>query len=243
MLQAINLTKGFNNKIVLSGLNFEVLPGELFCLLGETGAGKSVTMALFLNLLKSTSGNCLVGGFNVSLQPAKPKSLLAYVPPVMPLYEQLTGMENLQYFSSMAGFLDWKPGDAQRLFKDLGLAQELLDQPASTYSVVVRQRIGLAIAVSRDAKALLLDEPTQHMDSAAAEEYVTLVKAYAEGDILGQPAAVLLATSSAEIAAEFSHKVGFLKNGKLVDILEADDIGRREYVERCHEFCPAPAVA
>jgi len=243
MLQAVNLTKGYKQKVVLAGLSLEVLPGELFCLLGGPGAGKSTAIDLFLNLTKAISGNCMVGGFNVALQPSKPKGLLAYVPPLLPLYDQLTGLENLHYFSTMAGLDELGRADVARLFRELGLGEEVLDQPAGGYSIETRQRIGLAIAVARDAQALLMDEPTKHLDEATAHGYLTLVRAYAEGKITGAPAAVLLATSSSALAAEFGHKVGLLAKGKLVDILEAEELPRDEFIERCREFCPVAVGA
>ncbi len=243
MLQAINLTKGYKQKIVLAGLSLAVQPGELFCLLGGPGTGKSTTMDLFLNLTKATSGNCMVGGFNVALQPSKPKGLLAYVPPVLPLYDHLTGLENLHYFSTMAGLPELGRADVQRLFQELGIADGVLDQPAVGYSIETRQRIGLAIAVARDAQALLMDEPTKHLEEATARAYLTLVRAYAEGSITGVPAAVLLTTGSAALAAEFGHKVGLLAKGKLVEILEAEETLPQEILERCLEFCPVPVGA
>ncbi len=243
MLQAINLTKGYKQKIVLSGLSLEVERGELFFLLGGPGAGKSTTIDLFLNLIRANSGNCMVGGFNVAMQPMKPKALLAYVPPIMPLYDQMTGLENLQYFSSMAGFEELSHDEMTRLFKELGVDAGLVDQAAGGYSVDTRQRFGLAIAVARNAKALLLDEPTLHMDATTSESYTKLVHSYAEGTITGDPAAVLMTTSSAELAGKYGHKVALLKNGKLLEVLEAEDIGRTEFVERCHEHCPMPVLA
>ncbi len=239
MFQAINLTKSYRQKVVLSGLSFEVERGEMFCLLGGPGAGKSTAIDLFLNLTKATSGNCMVGGFNVALQPSKPKALLAYVPPLLPLYDQLSGFENLQYFAAMAGFEELSRDDVRRLFEELGLEEGLADARASTYTANVRQRIGLAIAVARDAKGLLLDEPTAEMDTATAEQYTGLVRSYADGDITGEPAAVLMTTSSPELASEFANRVGLLKKGRLLEIQSAEEIGPRELADRCLEHCEA----
>lgn len=239
MFQAINLTKSYKQKVVLSGLNLEVERGEMFCLLGGPGAGKSTAVDLFLNLMKPTSGNCLVGGFNVALQPTKPKALLAYVPPLLPLYDQLSGFENLQFFATMAGFEELSRDDVGRLFEELGIEVGLADARAATYTVDVRQRIGLAIAVARDAKALLLDEPTGGMDVATAEQFTAVVRSFADGDITGEPAAVLMTTSSPELASEFANRVGLLKKGKLLEILSAEEIGPRELADRCLEHCEA----
>ena len=122
-----------------------------------------------------------------------------------------------------------------RLNKELGIDERLVDAPASTYSIDARQRLGLAIAVARDAKALLLDEPTTGMDAATAEQFTALVRSYADGMITGQPAAVLMATSSWTLATEFAHKVGLMKGGKLLEVIELDDVGPEEFSERCAE--------
>ena len=127
-----------------------------------------------------------------------------------------------------------------RFFGELGIAASLLDQRAATYSIDTRQRLGLAIAAARGAKALLLDEPTSLMDADTAEHFTTLVKAYAEGIITGEPAAVLMTTDSPELAAEFSHKVGLLKKGKLLGVLVADDMTRPELLEQCLQHCAEP---
>ena len=121
MIEAVNLTKGFQNQVVVRGLNLRVAPGEIVGLLGAAGSGKSTAIDLFLNLLKPTSGVSKLGGFDATLQPVETKKRVGYVPAGMPLYEQLTGAENVRYLGSLAGFDDLSEETIRDLFRELGL--------------------------------------------------------------------------------------------------------------------------
>src|SRR5687768_16840225 len=103
MLKAKNLTKAYNGKAALKNVSFEVNPGEVFCLLGANGAGKTTTINLFLNFIKPTSGQAFIGDKDVTREPLETKKLLAYIPENLMLYPNLSGIENLDYFSGLAG--------------------------------------------------------------------------------------------------------------------------------------------
>ncbi len=103
MLKAINLTKNYNGAIALDNLNLDIEAGEVFCLLGANGAGKTTTINLFLNFVAPDGGKALIKGFDVSAQPLETKEYLAYIPEQVNLYKNLSGLENLEYFSALAG--------------------------------------------------------------------------------------------------------------------------------------------
>ncbi len=94
MLEAVALSKSFNGHEALSGLDLSVEPGEVFCLLGANGAGKSTTIHLFLGFLEPSSGQALVDGLDVAAQPLETKRRLAYIPEQVQLYPSLTGLED-----------------------------------------------------------------------------------------------------------------------------------------------------
>src|SRR5918993_5976252 len=102
MLEAVNLTKTYNGVTALDDLTLRVLPGEVFCLLGANGAGKTTTINLFLNFIAPTSGQAQIGGLNVVDHPVETKKRLAYIPEQGTLYRNLTGLENLRFFSRLA---------------------------------------------------------------------------------------------------------------------------------------------
>ncbi len=102
VLQAIGLGKQYNGIAALSNLNLSVQKGEIFCLLGQNGAGKSTTINLFLGFTEPTTGAVLVNGEEVKRN--NTRHSLAYIPEVVQLYGNLTGLENLDFFSRIAGF-------------------------------------------------------------------------------------------------------------------------------------------
>ena len=104
MLKAINLTKTYGKHQALNQLNLSVDKGEIFCLLGQNGAGKTTTINLFLGLIEPTSGEALVNGITVKPNNNKTTKLIAYIPEVVQLYGNLSGIENLNFFSRLAGF-------------------------------------------------------------------------------------------------------------------------------------------
>ena len=98
MLEAIKLTKRYGKKEALADLNLVVGQGEVFCLLGQNGAGKTTTINLFLGLLQPTSGQALIGGLDVRENKVSTNQMIAYIPEVVQLYGNLSGLENLDFF-------------------------------------------------------------------------------------------------------------------------------------------------
>ena len=103
MLVADNLSKSFGDLAALTQLNISVDPGELYILLGANGAGKSTTIRLFLGFLDPSDGAAFVNSMNVSEHPLETKQYLAYIPELVMIYPELTGLENLRYFSKLGG--------------------------------------------------------------------------------------------------------------------------------------------
>src|ERR1700724_2330400 len=103
MLEAIDLSKSYNGTVALADLNLKIEPGEVFCLLGANGAGKTTTINLFLNFIDPRAGTARIHGLDVTKAPHETKKYVAYIPEQVMLYRNLTGLENLEYFTSLAG--------------------------------------------------------------------------------------------------------------------------------------------
>jgi ABC-2 type transport system ATP-binding protein len=234
MLEATNLTKSYNGVTALDALNLSVAAGEVFCLLGANGAGKTTTINLFLNFVEPTAGSARINGLDVTEQPLETKRYLAYIPETVMLYRNLTGLENLEYFSALAGRPDYTREQLLGFFKGVGLAEEEGDRRVGTYSKGMRQKVGIAIALAKNAKALLLDEPTSGLDPKAANEFSALLT-----KLSGVGVAVLMATHDLFRAKELGTRVGIMKHGKLVATLNTSDIGHadleRIYLEHMHD--------
>jgi ABC-2 type transport system ATP-binding protein len=233
MLEAHDLTKRYGAQTALNSLNLSIAPGEVFCLLGANGAGKTTTINLFLNFIDPTSGTARINGLDVTTAPLETKKYVAYIPEQVMLYRNLTGLENLEYFTALAGHA--YPRSAYiDLFRQVGLSPGVEDQRVSTYSKGMRQKVGIAIAIAKKAGALLLDEPTSGLDPKASNEFSELLKRMSD-----QGVAVLMATRDLFRAKESGTRVGIMKHGSLVATLSTADIGHadleRLYLEHMHD--------
>ena len=175
MLEARALTKDYNGVKALDALTVTIAPGDVFCLLGANGAGKTTTINLFLNFIEPTEGTALVNGLDVSRHGLESKKFLAYIPETVMLYKNLTGLENLEYFAALAGRPDLTRQQMLGYFTEVGLAAEAADRRVGTYSKGMRQKVGIAIAIAKGARALLLDEPTSSLDTAARSQFLNLL--------------------------------------------------------------------
>jgi ABC-2 type transport system ATP-binding protein len=234
MLQATALTKRYDSHTALDSLTLTVEPGEVFCLLGANGAGKTTTINLFLNFIQPTSGRAAIDGLDVTEAPLETKKLLAYIPETVMLYRNLTGLENLEYFSALAGHADYTPGQLRAFFARVGLPPEAADRRVRTYSKGMRQKVGIAIALAKDARVLLLDEPTSGLDPKASNEFSELLRQMSANGV-----AVLMATHDLFRAKESGSRVGIMNHGKLVRTLATGEVGHadleRIYLEHMHD--------
>ena len=169
MLEAIHLTKRYGGHEALSDLNLSVAQGEIFCLLGQNGAGKTTTINLFLGLLPATSGKALINGIEVKSNRNSTTKMIAYIPEVVQLYGNLSGIENLDFFSRIAGFRYTKEELVFHLSK-AGLQETAHHKKLSSYSKGMRQKVGIAIALSKNADIIFMDEPISGLDPKAAVE-------------------------------------------------------------------------
>lgn len=218
MLQANNLTKKYGENIALNNLNLTIEAGEVFCLLGQNGAGKTTAINLFMGFVEPTSGVATVNGLDVATHPLESKKYIAYIPETVMLYPNLTGLENLEFFSSLAGF-KYSKMELGELLNHAGLQQVAHDQRVSGYSKGMRQKVGIAIALAKQAKALLLDEPTSGLDPKASNEFSILIK-----DLAAEGVAVLMATHDIFRAKDVANRVGIMREGQLVAIHKAADL-------------------
>jgi ABC-2 type transport system ATP-binding protein len=234
MLEAINLSKRYNGTAALEDLNLRIEPGEIFCLLGANGAGKTTTINLFLNFIDPTGGTARVRGLDVTQEPLETKRYLAYIPEQVMLYRNLSGLENLEYFSALAGHDRYSRAELLDFLARAGLPPEAAERRVGTYSKGMRQKVGIAIALAKCAEALLLDEPTSGLDPKASNEFSTLLT-----ELSGQGVAILMATHDLFRAKETGTRVGIMKHGRLVDQLATSEIGHADleqlYLRHMHD--------
>jgi len=222
MLRAENLVKRFGSVTVLKNLNLTVKPGEVFALLGQNGAGKTTTINLFLGFIEPTEGNTYINGISVQDQPVETKKYLSYIPETVMLYPTLTGIENLAFFSSLAGF-KYNLVELTAFLTKAGLDEVHHNKRLGGFSKGMRQKVGIAISLAKQAKVLLLDEPTSGLDPKASNEFSEILKELSSNGI-----SILMATHDIFRAKEVAHRIGIMKEGELVSVIDGASISANE---------------
>ncbi|WP_109098199.1 ABC transporter ATP-binding protein [Aquimarina sp. AU58] len=222
MININNLTKKYNEHVALNELNLQIKEGEIYCLLGANGAGKTTTINLLLGFTTPTSGNASINQIDVQENPKATKRFLAYIPENLMLYPSLTALENLDYFSGIAG-KKLSTKELKGFLEEAGLQTEAFDKRIAAFSKGMRQKVGVAIALAKDAKVLLLDEPTSGLDPKASNEFGLLLHKLKSKGI-----ATLMATHDLFRAKEVATHIGIMKDGKLRQQFVSDDISLAE---------------
>ena len=234
MIEARRLRKTFGGVTAVESLDLTIAPGEIFCLLGANGAGKTTTINLFLNFIAPTSGEARISGLNVVEHPVETKQRLAYIPEQVMLYRNLTGLENLSFFSKLAGAAADSDRELLAILGEAGLPEADAHRRVSTYSKGMRQKVGIAITIAKKAEALLLDEPTSGLDPKASNDFSKLVS-----DLASRGVAILMATHDLFRAKETGHRVGIMKHGRLVEVLDTETLSHTDleqvYLRHMHD--------
>ena len=222
MLIAENLSKIYGDYKALNNLNLKLNEGEIFALLGQNGAGKSTTINIFLGFVKPTEGVAKINGISVVDRPEETKKFIAYIPETVLLYPNLTGVENLKFFSSLAGF-DYDNEALTNFLSKAGLQSDAHHNRLGGYSKGMRQKVGIAIAIAKKAKALLLDEPTSGLDPKASNEFSEILK-----ELASEGTTIFMATHDIFRAKEVADRIGIMKRGNLISEINADEISANE---------------
>lgn len=222
MLKAEQLTKRFGDLIAVSELNLEIKEGEIYCLLGPNGAGKSTTVNLFMGFAAPTEGKVFIIGMDVAKNVRKTKKYISYIPENLALYPNLTGMENLEFFAGLSNG-QLAETNLRKLLNEAGLQQSAFDQMVSGYSKGMRQKVGIAIALAKNSKALILDEPTSGLDPQASNEFARLLKILSDSGV-----AILMTTHDLFRARETGTRIGIMRDGVLRREFNAKDVKHNE---------------
>lgn len=219
MLQAIDLTKRYEDGLLaLDHLSLEVKEGEIFCLLGANGAGKTTTINLFLNFIDPTDGSALINGIDVAKDPLEAKKYVSYVSENVMLYGNFTARQNLDFFAKLGGKTNLTKDDYYMEMRKVGLQEEAFEMKLKNFSKGMRQKLGITIAIIKDAPNILLDEPTSGLDPKAAAEFVKILKG-----LRAKGKAILMCTHDIFRAKEIADRVGIMKEGRLVMLRDREE--------------------
>ena len=242
MLEAINLTKRYEDgQLALDDLTFKVEPGEIFCMFGANGAGKTTTINLFLNFIPPTSGTALIEGIDVVKDPLKAKKNVSFVSENVMLYGNFTAIQNLDYFSRLAGKRGLAKKDYMDVLSRVGLQNDAFDRRIKNFSKGMRQKLGIAIALIKDAPNVLLDEPTSGLDPQSGREFLEILVQMRNGG-----KSVFMSTHDIFRAKFMADRIGFMRKGRLVMLKTAKELEHEDltelYIQYMEEQPAAPAA-
>jgi len=222
VIEAEELTKRYNGAAVVDHVSFKVSRGEIFGLLGPNGAGKTTTILMLLGLTDLSEGEARVLGHDPEREPLAVKRRVGYLPDSVGFYDYLTAAENLRYTARLMGM-----GGAEREQKiAAALARveltEVADHRVRTFSRGMRQRLGVAEILMKDAAVAILDEPTSGLDPQATLELLEMIRALKREGV-----SVLLSSHLLDRVQSVCDRVALFQSGKIVLIGTVAELGRQ----------------
>jgi ABC-type multidrug transport system ATPase subunit len=220
MIRVEELSRHFNRFVALNNVNIHVKSGESFALLGPNGAGKTTLVRILSTLLKPSSGRALIDGVDIVLEPEEAKRRIGVVSHNPFLYDELTAIENLEFF----GKLYECEAEIPPLLKQVNLEKRGRDL-VGTFSRGMKQRLSIARAILHDPQVLILDEPTSGLDLSSRKNFYDLI-----GSLKREGKTLLLTTHYMEEASGLCSRGVVLNKGRIVSEV---DLGQpKEELER-----------
>ncbi|MDQ0861123.1 ABC transporter ATP-binding protein [Bacillus sp. V2I10] len=211
-----HLYKQIGKQQIIKDLSFTINEGEIFGFLGPNGAGKTTTIRMMVGLTSVTSGEVLIKGDNIQTDFKKAIAHVGAIVENPEFYSYLTGFENLMQFARMSTGVkrEW----VEELSNLVGL-EGAIHKKVKTYSLGMRQRLGVAQALLHKPSVLILDEPTNGLDPAGIREFRGYIKELAREQNL----AVLVSSHLLSEIELMCDKVGIIKNGEMIDVRSIKD--------------------
>jgi ABC-2 type transport system ATP-binding protein len=222
VIEAKNLTKRYNGTAVVNGVSFAVEPGEIFGVLGPNGAGKTTTILMLLGLSDISGGEARVLGHDPAREPLAVKRRVGYLPDQIGFYDNLTAANNLRYTARLIG-LEREEGEKkiEAALAHLGLA-DVADHRVGTFSRGMRQRLGLAEILMKDAEIAILDEPTSGLDPQVTVELLDIIRGLKQRGV-----SVLLSSHLLDRVQSVCDRVALFNEGNIVLMGTVPELGRQ----------------
>jgi ABC-2 type transport system ATP-binding protein len=222
ILAAEALTKRYGAATVVDRVSFDVTRGEIFGLLGPNGAGKTTTILMLLGLSEISAGRARVLGHDPAREPLTVKRHVGYLPDLVGFYDNLTGVENLHYTARLMGIPAAERADRiSAALARVGLA-EAGGNKVATYSRGMRQRLGLAEIIMKEARLAILDEPTNGLDPQASIELLELIRSLKQAGV-----SVVLSSHLLDRVQSVCDRVALFNAGRIALIGTIAELGRQ----------------
>jgi ABC-2 type transport system ATP-binding protein len=175
VIETHNLGKRYGSAVAVDSLDLSVQKGEVFGLLGPNGSGKTTTILMLLGLTEPTAGSVRVLGLDPARRPLSVKARVGYMPDEVGFYDELSARSNLAYIARLNGLArDVAGRRIANALERVGLTATA-DQPVSTFSRGMRQRLGVADVLLKEPQLIIMDEPTQGLDPEGAHAFLRTV--------------------------------------------------------------------
>ena len=238
IIRCEGVTRTFGNRTALDNVTLTVEPGRCFGFLGPNGAGKTTLIRCLLGLARPTSGNIVVRGFDISREPAAALARVGAIVEEPRFYGYLSGRQNLELWAAYVG--DDALTRVPALLSRVGLDTRAGDK-VSTYSLGMRQRLGVARALLSDPEVLVLDEPTNGLDPDGVAEFRVLIRSLVEQD--GR--AVFISSHLLDEIEKICDDLAIVNQGRVITSGTLADLiaaGGRELRIECDDAARAEAL-
>jgi len=222
VIEAQDLTKRYGRATAVDNVSFTIGRGEIFGLLGPNGAGKTTTILMLLGLTDISAGQARVLGHDPVREPLAVKRRVGYLPDEVGFYDHLSAADNLRYTARLIGY---PPAEREeRIAAALARVQlgDVADQRVGTFSRGMRQRLGLAEIMMKEASIAILDEPTSGLDPQATAELLAMIRALKQDGV-----AVLISSHLLDRVQSVCDRVALFQAGKIVLIGTVEELGRK----------------
>lgn len=217
VLDVSNVTKAYPGRVAVNNVSFNIHKGEIFGFLGPNGAGKTTTMKMICGLTKITKGTIRICGYDMPKNKEKALECIGGLIENPLMYPNLSGLDNLKYYASLHKGIH---KDAiLRYAKVVGLDKRLKDK-LKTYSLGMRQRLGIAQALLHSPKLLVLDEPLSGLDPAGVKEMRDFLKTIATEYKI----AILISSHMLSDMEQICDTIGIINNGKILEVKSITDL-------------------
>ena len=209
VLKTENLKKVIGKRTIVSDISIELKKGEIFGFLGPNGAGKSTTIKMIVGLSKITEGDIYISGFSVKADFKKAMRNIGCIVENPDMYKYMTGLDNLKVFAEM--YKDVDEDRINEIVKIVNLEAAIKDK-VKTYSLGMKQRLGIAQALLQRPELLILDEPTAGLDPKGRDEILRLIKIFHRDYKM----TIILVTHSMEDVAKVADRVMVMDHSKCI---------------------------
>ncbi|EZP76413.1 ABC transporter [Parageobacillus genomosp. 1] len=220
LLQLKNVRKDIGKKTIIHDLSLEVFPGEVFGFLGPNGAGKTTTIRMIVGLMGITRGEVLINGISIQKDFEKAIQHVGAIVENPEMYKFLTGYQNLLHYARMAKGVTKERID--EVVKLVGLEKRIHDK-VKTYSLGMRQRLGLAQALLHRPSLLILDEPTNGLDPAGIREIRDYLRKLAKEEGLG----IIVSSHLLSEMEMMCDRFAIIQHGRLVGIESVQELSKQ----------------